>query len=55
MHLEMHLRGAHGSRENKGDADKAETYDHPSICGRDQVSVFWCDTSVWGVAAGSGE
>jgi len=34
-HLEMHLRGGSGAREPK----KGESgYDHPSICGRDQLS-----------------
>jgi len=37
MHLEMHLRGTYGARENKTEAEGGN-YDHPSICGRDQLS-----------------
>ena len=36
-HLEMHLRGANGAREAKP-KDGALGYDHPSICGRDQLA-----------------
>jgi len=35
-HLEMHLRGASGARESKKDKE-GSGYDHPSICGRDQL------------------
>jgi len=37
MHLEMHMRGASGAREHKS---TNEGYDHPSICGRDQVALL---------------
>jgi len=37
MHLEMHLRGTYGARENKTEAEGGN-YDHPIFCGRDQLS-----------------
>lgn len=37
-HLEMHLRGAAGAREVPKKGKEADTrFDHPSICGRDQL------------------
>ena len=39
-HLEMHLRGSAGAREVKKaskDGSNAVSFDHPSICGRDQL------------------
>jgi splicing factor 3B subunit 3 len=38
MHLEMHLRGASGAREVRDSKDEGGGYDHPSVCGRDQLS-----------------